>query len=141
MRIRAGLVTAIYKKSLVLSSDERGRTTGDIVNLMSVDATRLQDFCSVGLMVVSGPYQVCDVPASNQTWFLTLTYCVQLTLAFVSLYNLLGWSAFVGVVIMFFSIPLSTCIARILKEMHEQQMKNRDKRARLMSELLANIKR
>ena len=66
MRIRAGLVTAIYKKSLALSSDERGRATGDIVNLMSVDATRLQDFCSIGVMVVSGPYQVCDSPASNQ---------------------------------------------------------------------------
>lgn len=42
---------------------------------------------------------------------------------------------------MVFSIPLNTFIARILKKMHEQQMKNRDKRTRLMSELLANIKR
>ena len=42
---------------------------------------------------------------------------------------------------MIFSIPLNTFIARILKKMHEQQMKNRDKRTRLMSELLANIKR
>lgn len=66
MRIRAGLVTAIYKKSLVLSSDGRGRATGDIVNLMSVDATRIQDFCSIGLMAISGPYQVCDFPTSNQ---------------------------------------------------------------------------
>lgn len=32
-------------------------------------------------------------------------------------------------------------IARVLKRMQEQQMKNRDKRTRLMSELLANIKR
>lgn len=32
-------------------------------------------------------------------------------------------------------------IARILKKMQEQQMKNRDKRTRLMSELLNNIKR
>ena len=42
---------------------------------------------------------------------------------------------------MIFSIPLNTFIARILKKMHETQMKNRDKRTRLMSELLANIKR
>jgi ATP-binding cassette subfamily C (CFTR/MRP) protein 1 len=62
MRIRAGLVTAIYKKSLVLSSDERGLATGDIVNLMSVDATRLQDFCSMAVMAISGPYQACDFP-------------------------------------------------------------------------------
>jgi len=79
-------------------------------------------------------------------------------LAFISLYNLLGWAAFVGVAIMIISIPLNTCkpsllvlmalhsdeyvvIARILKRMQEQQMKNRDKRTRLMSELLSNIKR
>jgi len=47
---------------------------------MSVDATRLQEFCTYGLMLVSGTFQVI--------------------LAFVSLYNLLGWSAFVGVAIM-----------------------------------------
>ncbi|KAG1740326.1 P-loop containing nucleoside triphosphate hydrolase protein [Suillus lakei] len=121
MRVRAGLVTAIYKKSLVLSSDERGsRASGDIVNLMSVDASRLQDLCTYGLIAISGPFQI--------------------TLAFVSLYNLLGWSAFVGVAIMIISIPLNTMIARMLKKMQEQQMKNRDQRTRLMSELLANIK-
>ncbi|KAG2056246.1 multidrug resistance-associated ABC transporter [Suillus hirtellus] len=121
MRVRAGLVTAIYKKSLVLSSDERGsRASGDIVNLMSVDASRLQDLCTYGLIAISGPFQI--------------------TLAFVSLYNLLGWSAFVGVAIMIISIPLNTAIARMLKKMQEQQMKNRDRRTRLMSELLANIK-
>lgn len=137
MRVRAGLVTAIYKKALVLSSDERGRATGDIVNLMSVDATRIQDLCTYGLIAISGPYQACDSPSRS---------CASLTrdqiiLAFVSLYSLLGWSAFVGVGIMVFSIPLNTFIARILKKMHEQQMKNRDKRTRLMTELLANIKR
>jgi ATP-binding cassette, subfamily C (CFTR/MRP), member 1 len=59
MRIRAGLVSVIYKKALVLSSEERGeRSSGDIVNLMSVDATRLQDFCQFGLISISGPFQV-----------------------------------------------------------------------------------
>ena len=47
---------------------------------MSVDATRLQEFCTYGLILVSGTFQII--------------------LAFVSLYNLLGWSAFVGVAIM-----------------------------------------
>ncbi|EPQ56430.1 multidrug resistance-associated ABC transporter [Gloeophyllum trabeum ATCC 11539] len=120
MRVRAGLVTAIYKKALVLANDERSRSSGDIVNLMSVDATRMQDLCTYGLISISGPLQI--------------------TLAFVSLYNLLGWSAFVGVAIMVVSIPLNTYIASILKRMQEQQMKNRDKRTRLMSELLANIR-
>ncbi|KAF8159727.1 multidrug resistance-associated ABC transporter [Crassisporium funariophilum] len=120
MRVRAGLVTTIYAKALVLSNDERTRASGDIVNLMSVDATRLQDLCTYGLIAISGPLQII--------------------LAFVSLYNLLGWAAFVGVAIMIVSIPLNTMLARVLKRMQEQQMKNRDKRTRLMSELLSNIK-
>lgn len=122
MRVRAGLITAIYKKSLVLSGDERGdRPTGDIVNLMSVDATKMQDLCTYGLIVISGP--------------------LQMTLAFVSLYDLLGWPAFVGVAIMAISVPAQTLIAKYLKNLQEEQMKNRDKRTRLMSELLSNIKR
>ncbi|OBZ66416.1 Metal resistance protein YCF1 [Grifola frondosa] len=120
MRVRSGLITAIYQKALVLSNDGRGSASGDIVNLMSVDAMRLQDLCTYGLIAISGPFQIM--------------------LAFVSLYNILGWPAFVGVAIMVFSIPLNTVIARILKRFQEQQMKNRDKRTRLMSELLANIR-
>ena len=58
MRVRAGLVTVIYQKALVLSNDGRGSASGDIVNLMSVDAMRLQDFCTYGLIAISGPFQV-----------------------------------------------------------------------------------
>lgn len=58
MRVRAGLVAAVYKKALILSCGERGRASGDIVNLMSVDTTRLQDFCTFGLIAISGPLQV-----------------------------------------------------------------------------------
>ncbi|KAJ7248513.1 P-loop containing nucleoside triphosphate hydrolase protein [Mycena rebaudengoi] len=120
MRVRAGLVTAIFSKALVLSNDERGRPSGDIINLMAVDAIRMQDLCSYGILVISGP--------------------IQITLVFISLYNFLGLSAFVGVAVMILSIPLSTLLARLLKTLQEKQMKNRDQRTRLMSELLSNIK-
>lgn len=61
MRVRAGLVTAIYQKALVLSNDGRGSASGDIVNLMSVDATRLQDLTTYAFVAISGPFQVCYV--------------------------------------------------------------------------------
>ncbi|KAJ6621301.1 metal resistance protein YCF1 [Mycena sp. CBHHK59/15] len=121
MRVRAGLVTAIFSKALVLSNDERGRSSGDIVNIMAVDAIRMQDLCTFGIIAISGPLQI--------------------TLAFISLYNLLGWASFVGVGVMILSCLLApVLIARVLKSMQEQQMKNRDERTRLMSELLNNIK-
>ena len=66
---------------------------------------------------------------------------IKVTLAFISLYNLLGWAAFVGVAIMIFSVALNTVIANFLKNLQIKQMKSKDKRSRLMSELLANIRR
>jgi ATP-binding cassette, subfamily C (CFTR/MRP), member 1 len=138
LRVRAGLVTTVYEKALRLSNDGQGKSTGEIVSLMSVDCTRLQDFCTYGLVLVSGTFQI--------------------VLAFVSLYDLLGWSAFVGVGIMVrrvmmasftspstnssqaLTVPLNTLIARTLKKMQTTQMKNRDRRTKLMSELLNNIK-
>ncbi|CAE6486674.1 unnamed protein product [Rhizoctonia solani] len=119
MRVRAGLVTAIYNKALLQAPDSQG-ARGDIVNLMSVDATRIQNLCMGALVSISAPFQIA--------------------LAFVSLYELLGWPAFVGVAIMIISLPLNTYIARILKNMQRAQMKNRDTRTRLMSELLNNIR-
>ena len=76
MRVRTGLVTAIYQKALVLSNDESGKASGDIVNLMSVDATRLQDLCTYGLMAISAPFQVRDnvlIPEVNNVSILLLS--------------------------------------------------------------------
>ena len=42
---------------------------------------------------------------------------------------------------MFLAIPLNAFVASVIKRMQDEQMKHRDKRTRLMSELLANIKR
>ncbi len=44
LRMRTAIVVMVYKKALVLSSEERERRkTGEIVNLMTVDAQRIQD--------------------------------------------------------------------------------------------------
>ncbi|GAA5856368.1 hypothetical protein JCM8547_008708 [Rhodosporidiobolus lusitaniae] len=121
MRVRAGLVSIIYKKALLLSPAERGgRLTGDIVNLQSTDATRLQDVCTYGQIAWSGIFQI--------------------SIAFVSLYKLLGWSAFAGVAVMIASMPLTALIARFQTRMQRQQMKNKDQRTSLMSEILNNIR-
>jgi ABC-type bacteriocin/lantibiotic exporter with double-glycine peptidase domain len=53
----------------------------------------------------------------------------------------MGWPAFVGVAVMVLAIPLSGLIARYLKRLQEKQMKSRDRRTAMMSELLNNIKR
>ncbi|WVR05627.1 hypothetical protein IAU60_002649 [Kwoniella sp. DSM 27419] len=121
MRIRGGLVTLIYRKSLVLSNGEKsGRTTGDIVNLQSVDAVRISDVTQYGHIAWSGPFQIL--------------------IAFVSLYRLVGWQAFMGVAVMLIGLPINTLLSRINKKYQRQMMKIKDTRTRTMNEIMNNIK-
>lgn len=121
IRVRSGLIGIIYQKSLVLSNEEKGgRATGDIVNLMSTDVSRIQDSCTNGLILISGLFQI--------------------NLAFISLYGMLGWPMLGGIAVVLLSIPLNTLIARFQTRLQRQQMKNKDSRTRLMSEILNNIR-
>jgi ABC-type multidrug transport system fused ATPase/permease subunit len=121
IRVRAGLIGLIYQKSLVLSNEEiSGRATGDIVNLMSTDISRIQDSCADGVVLVSSLFRI--------------------TLAFISLYNMLGWSAFGGAAVVLLSIPLNIALARLQSKLQTMQMEYKDSRIRLMNEILNNIR-
>jgi ATP-binding cassette subfamily C (CFTR/MRP) protein 1 len=143
MRVRSALAMLIYQKSLVLSNGEKGgRTTGDIVNLQSVDTVRIADLLTYLHIAWSGPFQVSSIRCHRKSRHHNLTIMLdsQIIIAFVSLYNLLGWQAFVGVGIMVVSLPVNAMIARRQKRLQKEQMRNKDKRTRLMNEVLSNIK-
>ncbi|RKF62208.1 Metal resistance protein YCF1 [Erysiphe neolycopersici] len=121
MRIKSALTSAIYGKSLKLSNEGRAsKSTGDIVNYMAVDTQRLQDLTQYGQQIWSAPYQII--------------------LCSISLYNLLGPSMFAGVGVMILMIPINGFIARIMKSLQQQQMKNKDSRTKLISEIINNMK-
>jgi membrane protein insertase Oxa1/YidC/SpoIIIJ len=104
MHTRSGLTAAIYKKSMALSNDGRQvKSTGDVVNLMSVDTQRLQDVTQYGQVVWSAPFQII--------------------MCLASLYNLVGFSMMAGLGIMIIMIPVNGIIARIMKNFQRQQMK------------------
>ena len=57
MKFKSSLTSVIYNKSLVLSNEtKQASTTGDIVNLMSVDVQRLQDLTQNIQIIWSGPF-------------------------------------------------------------------------------------
>lgn len=121
MRIKSALTSAIYGKSLKLSNEGRSsKSTGDIVNYMAVDTQRLQDLTQYGQQLWSAPYQIL--------------------LCSISLYNLLGPSMFAGVGVMILMIPINGLIARLMKTLQQQQMKNKDSRTKLISEIINNMK-
>lgn len=121
MRIKSSLTAAIYSKSTRLSNEGRAaKSTGDIVNYMAVDTQRLQDLAQYGQQLWSAPFQI--------------------TLCMLSLYQLLGYSCFAGVAAMFVMIPINGVIARWMKTLQKEQMKNKDARTKLISEILNNMK-
>ncbi|KAL4890362.1 P-loop containing nucleoside triphosphate hydrolase protein [Aspergillus ambiguus] len=121
MRVKSALTAMIYAKSLRLSSEGRAsKTTGDIVNHMAVDQQRLSDLTQFGMQLWSAPFQI--------------------TLCMLSLYQLVGVSMFAGIAVMILMIPLNGMIARMMKKLQLVQMKNKDSRSRLMTEILNNIK-
>ncbi len=121
MRIKSSLTAMVYKKSMRLSNEGRAsKSTGDIVNYMAVDTQRLQDLTQFGQQLWSAPFQI--------------------TLCMISLYQLVGVSMFAGVGVMILMIPINGFIARISKTLQKRQMKNKDARTRLMTEILNNMK-
>jgi ATP-binding cassette, subfamily C (CFTR/MRP), member 1 len=121
LAVRTGLIANIYKKSLRLSNEGRShQSTGDIVNLMAVDTQRISELARQGHQLWSSPFQI--------------------TLCIISLCNLLGWAGFAGVGVMCLMVPLNAYIARLMKTFQKKQMKNKDERTRLTTEILNNIK-
>ncbi|KAJ4324230.1 ATP-binding cassette glutathione S-conjugate transporter ycf1 [Neodidymelliopsis sp. IMI 364377] len=121
MRIKSCLTAAIYSKSTRLSNEGRAtKSTGDIVNYMAVDTQRLQDLAQYGQQLWSAPFQI--------------------VLCMLSLYQLLGVACFAGVAVMIVMIPINGVIARLMKTLQKEQMKNKDSRTKLISEILNNMK-
>lgn len=121
MRIKSALTATIYSKATRLSNEGRAsKSTGDIVNYMAVDTQRLQDLAQYGQQLWSAPFQI--------------------VLCMLSLYQLLGFSMFAGVGAMIIMIPINGFIARVMKSLQKEQMKNKDARTRLMTEILNNMK-
>jgi ATP-binding cassette, subfamily C (CFTR/MRP), member 1 len=59
MRVRAAMVTSVYRKALRLSNDARQQSTvGEIVNHMSIDAQKLMDLMTYLHILWSGPLQI-----------------------------------------------------------------------------------
>ncbi|KAL3833009.1 hypothetical protein ACJIZ3_007745 [Penstemon smallii] len=121
LRLRAALISHIYKKGLILSSQSRQScTSGEIINYMSVDVQRITDF----------------IWYLNTIWMLP----VQISLAVFVLHMNLGMGAFVALaatmIVMAGNIPLT----RVQKRYQTKIMEAKDDRMKATSEVLRNMK-
>lgn len=118
---RSSLTALVFQKSLRLSAQSRSeRSSGDIINLVSIDAPRVQACAQELSTLIIAPTE--------------LVLCVW------SLYSLLGKSAFAGVAVILLVVPANTVLVRYLKRLNKWQMKLKDIRNRVTNEILVSMK-
>ena len=121
LRLRTAVIMAVYKKSLVLAASERNsRTTGEITNLMSVDAERLQNL----------------TPYLHAIWYSFL----QIGLSIFFLWRELGPSCLGGVAIIIIMMPVTKTVGKYLGGLQKKLMKVKDERLKVNNEVLGGIK-
>uniref|UniRef100_A0A2I2YNZ3 ABC-type glutathione-S-conjugate transporter n=1 Tax=Gorilla gorilla gorilla TaxID=9595 RepID=A0A2I2YNZ3_GORGO len=121
MRLRSAITGLVYRKVLALSSGSRkASAVGDVVNLVSVDVQRLTE----------------SVLYLNGLW-LPLVWIV---VCFVYLWQLLGPSALTAIAVFLSLLPLNFFITKKRNHHQEEQMRQKDSRARLTSSILRNSK-
>ncbi|KAI1698658.1 ABC transporter transmembrane region domain-containing protein [Ditylenchus destructor] len=121
VKLQTVLTAAVYKKTLRLSSaSKRERTAGEIINLMAIDIEAFQNISSQIHQLWSSPFQII--------------------IALIYLFNTLGISALPGVVIMVIFVPLSVFSSYFTRGWQMQQMKLKDQRSKMISEILNGIK-
>ena len=99
-------------KSLRMSSiAKKERTTGEIVNLISVDANRFLDVLTFLNLVWSAPFQII--------------------LGIYFLYQQLGYSTLAGVACIIAVIPINAFLINCQKKIQVKQMKYKDERIRV----------
>ncbi|KAF4042415.1 ABC transporter [Phytophthora infestans] len=121
MRVRSAVCTAVYAKSLVLSAAARQKkTTGEITNLMSIDAQRLQELSTY----------------INSVWFSIF----QIVVACYLLWKQIGPATFAGVAVIILMLPVTAGISKLMRRLQLKLMEVKDERIKICNEVLAGMK-
>ncbi|KAM6182924.1 ATP-binding cassette sub-family C member 2 [Erethizon dorsatum] len=121
MSVRTTIMASVYKKALTLSNLNRKQyTIGETVNLMSVDAQKLMD-------------------VTNSIHLLWSTV-LQIALSIFFLWRELGPSVLAGVGVMVLLVPVNGIFATKNRNIQFKNMKYKDKRLKVMNEILSGIK-
>lgn len=121
MSVRTTVIASVYKKALTLSNlTRRQYTIGETVNLMSVDSQKLMDVTNYIHLVWSS--------------------VLQITLSIFFLWRELGPSVLAGIGVMVLLIPINGLLAGKGRKIQVKNMKYKDKRLKIMNEILNGIK-
>ena len=119
--IRAAVVSAAYRKALSLSPGGRaGLSTGEVTNLVAVDAQKLFEVMQDGHLVWSCPLSMCLVS--------------------ILLVVIMGPTTLVGVAILFMFVPITSRITRKMCAVRKSRVRVGDERVEIINAMLKGIK-
>ena len=121
MNLRSVTISSVYSKSLRLDSVARQQQpVGTIVNLMSADATRMQDLTTYLAVLWSGP--------------------IQITIAMVLLWRLMGVASLAGFGVAAVMGPMNAKVSMRMKKLQKRVMEAKDARVQRTNETMLNMK-
>ncbi|XP_050216934.1 ABC transporter C family member 3-like [Mercurialis annua] len=121
IRIYAVLVTMIYCKCMTLScQSKQGNTSGEIINLLSLDAKRISDFTL----------------SMHDPWLVIF----QIGLALFIFYKTLGLASLATFIAIITFMSLNYPLGRLQKNFQQKLMKSKDERMKTSSEILRNMR-
>ncbi|KAF7259936.1 hypothetical protein EG68_02798 [Paragonimus skrjabini miyazakii] len=119
--VRSALTSAIYRKSMRLSAEARSwYTSGELVNVLSVDVNRIMESFIFSFLV----------------WRALLQFVV----SFVLLWNQLGLATLAGIGCLILMLPLNLFCMWLAQKFETSEMQWKDKRLKCLSEIFAAIK-
>ena len=121
-RLTSQFQCLIFEKLLKISPSSTGSraNNGQIFNFIQVDAYQLNNLMNLTPDLFFVPFQI-------------IIYSFML-------FNLLGWIFFIGIIILISFISTNIFFQRKIKELSKENMKFKDKRMKITSETLNNIK-
>lgn len=118
---KAAISAAVYKKSLRLAASERGTTTlGELLNLMQVDAEKIELFMPQVNVLWDGAFQIIG--------YMTI------------LYTLIGPACFVGLAVMAVAGPVQGQIMKRLFGLNRKMVIYTDSRVKTINEALQGVR-
>jgi len=119
-RIKTAISSSVYRKSLRLASAEQQKTTlGEMVNLMQVDAAKIEAFMLMLHTLWDGLFQIAGY--------------------MVILGTLLGWTCIIGLIVIMMAIPAMGKITGRMFGLNRSMVKYTDERVKTANEALQGI--
>ncbi|KAI9235563.1 MAG: hypothetical protein BYD32DRAFT_420917 [Podila humilis] len=136
MQLRSIVVGEVYAKAL-RRKDRAGQTQKSQSESDDEEENEMFTYGAINNMISNDTSEISGASAYLQDLYILP---LQITLAILFLYRVLGWSALAGVFTMACFIPFNLYLTNKVEKIQDELMKATDKRAELMNELLQAIR-